>query len=405
MNIVLAIDQYDIGNNGTTMSSRNLVNALREKGHNVRILGMGTEGEDKFVLPELHIPLATPIAHSQGMAFAKPVEETIRAALKGADVVHFYMPFLPLAVKTKKIAEEMGIATTAAFHVQPENITYNCGLSRSKAAPERIYEYFKKHYYEGYKHVHCPSKFIASELKRHNYSAKLHVISNGVDNCFTYTKNEKPEELKDKFSILMIGRLSKEKRQDLLIEAAALSKYSDKIQLFFAGKGPKASKYEKLGEKLKNKPDFSFYTKEELKYKMSTCDLYVHPADVEIEAISCIEAFSTGLVPVISASDKSATGQFALDDRSLFKPGDAQDLANKIDYWIEHPVEREQMGHAYSKHGEQFRLSHCATMMEEMFYEAIEDQKKCTVVSPAVSQAESEPIDLVDDRNSVKVAG
>ena len=375
MKVVLAIDQYDIGNNGTTMSSRNLVNALRERGHQVVILGMGKEGPDKFVLPELHIPLATPIAHTQGMSFAKPVEETIRKAFEGADVVHFYMPFLPLAVTAKKIADEMGIPTTGAFHVQPENITYNCGLSWSKVAPEIIYKYFKNRYYDKFTHLHCPTEFIANELRRNHYKAKLHVISNGVDNCFTYTKKEKPEELKDKFSILMVGRLSKEKRQDLLIKAAMLSRHSDKIQLFFAGKGPKMEKYQKLGASLPNPPSFGFYSKEELKDLMSVCDLYVHPADVEIEAISCIEAFSSGLVPVISNSDKSATGGFALDKRSLFCSGSAQSLAEKIDYWIEHPEERKAMEVKYSEHGKQYRLSYCAAQMEKMFMEAIEEKR------------------------------
>ena len=65
-------------------------------------------------------------------------------------------------------------------------------------------------------------------------------------------------------------------------------------------------------------------------------DLYVHAADAEIEAIACIEAFSSGLVPVIANSPKSATPQFALDERSLFEAGNPKDLADKIDYWIEH---------------------------------------------------------------------
>lgn len=80
MKIVLVIDQYDIGNNGTTMSARNLVNALRERGHEVKIAGMGTEGKDKYVLPELKVPVATPVAHKQGMSFAKPVESILREA-------------------------------------------------------------------------------------------------------------------------------------------------------------------------------------------------------------------------------------------------------------------------------------------------------------------------------------
>ena len=375
MKIVLAVDQYDIGNNGTTMSARNLVAAMRARGHEVVVLGMGKPGPDKFLLPELKIPIVTSITHGQGMAFAKPVEETIRAALKGADVVHFYMPFLPLAQKAKAIAEEMGVPVTGAFHVQPENITYNCGLARSKAAPEAIYRFFRKHYYDGYTHLHCPSNFIANELREHGYKAKLHVISNGVDPTFTYQKNEKPEEYRDKFCILMVGRLSTEKQQDVLIEAVRRSRHSKEIQLFFAGNGPKKKKYMRLGKKLPNEPVFGFYSKEDLKHLMSTMDLYVHSAEVEIEAISCIEAFSTGLVPLISNSPKSATRDFALDRRSLFLTGDPQNLADKIDYWIEHPEERRKMELQYSEQGKRYKIAHCAALMEQMFMEAIEEHK------------------------------
>lgn len=59
----------------------------------------------------------------------------------------------------------------------------------------------------------------------------------------------------------MIGRLSNEKRQDLIFEAISKSKYSDKIQLVLAGKGPKYNKYKKLGEKLVNEPVISFLIK------------------------------------------------------------------------------------------------------------------------------------------------
>lgn len=377
MTIVLAIDQFDNGNNGTTISARNLAESLRKRGHEVRVLGIGESGEGKFSLPELKAPIATQLAHVQGMAFAKPVKETMQKAFEGADIVHFYMPFLPLATKGRQLAESMGIATTAAFHVQPENITYNCGLASSHLAADFIYNFFKKRYYNNkYTHVHCPSNFIANELTKHGYTSKLHVVSNGVADCFTYSKTQKSENMQDKFNILMVGRLSKEKRQDLLIEAAAISKYSDKIQLHFAGNGPKKKKYVKMSEKLKNAPSFGFYSKEELRSLMSQCDLYVHTADIEIEAISCIEAFSTGLVPIISNSKRSATNSFVLDKRSLFLAGNPKSLAEKIDYWIEHPQERAKMEVNYSEHGKQFALPHCAEQMEKMFSEAIEENKE-----------------------------
>ena len=37
-----------------------------------------------------------------------------------------------------------------------------------------------------------------------------------------------------------LGRLSKEKRQDVIINALKYSKYGDRIQLVFAGKGPES---------------------------------------------------------------------------------------------------------------------------------------------------------------------
>ena len=56
------------------------------------------------------------------MEFAKADEEKLKEAISWADVVHFYMPFF-LSIKGMKIAKKMNKPMTAAFHVQPENIT------------------------------------------------------------------------------------------------------------------------------------------------------------------------------------------------------------------------------------------------------------------------------------------
>ena len=100
-------------------------------------------------------------------------------------------------------------------------------------------------------------------------------------------------------------------------------------------------------------------------------DLYVHAADVEIEAISCMEAFASGLVPIIANSPKSATPQFALDDRSLFRAGDCVDLAHKIEYWLDNPEERRRMEFRYAEHGREYDIDHCVSQIEDMFRQAI----------------------------------
>ena len=109
---------------------------------------------------------------------------------------------------------------------------------------------------------------------------------------------------------------------------------------------------------------------------LSQSDLYVHAADMESEAISCIEAFATGLVPVIANSPLSATKQFALDERSLFKAGDAQALARAIDYWLDNTEERLRMEEVYAASAEKYSIDHSIDLFEEMLKEEIEDNEK-----------------------------
>lgn len=97
------------------------------------------------------------------------------------------------------------------------------------------------------------------------------------------------------------------------------------------------------------------------------------PPYAEIEAIACIEAFACGLVPVIANSSQSATPQFALDDRSLFEAGNAHALAEKIDYWFDHPEERAAQGIRYAEYGKQFEHSCCVQQMVNMFEEECND--------------------------------
>ena len=100
-------------------------------------------------------------------------------------------------------------------------------------------------------------------------------------------------------------------------------------------------------------------------------DLYVHPAEIEIEAISCLEAIACGLVPVIADSPRSATRYFAPDGRCLFRNKDAKDLAGKIDYWIEHPEEKAALCAQYRGFVEQHEYERCMDRMEQMLLDAV----------------------------------
>lgn len=374
MKILLVTDQYYSANNGMTISARRFKKILEMHGHTVRVLTCAKpeqvrKKEEAYLLKKKYIPIFDKLITAQGMQFGKIDSKVIKEAVAWAELVHILSPF---AMSHHAIlwAKRLSVPFTGAFHVQPENITSSLHMGHVMPLNALIYRWFYFYIYRYCSHIHCPSRFIAGELEKHGYKNKLHVISNGIDPDFKYRKLPKDRQFENKFVVLMVGRLSIEKRQDVLIKAVRLSKYADKIQLVLAGRGPRSRIIRHMGKKLPNPVKIGFFKKQELQDLIAMSDLYVHAADMEIEAMSCMEAFAGGLVPIIADSKKSATPQFALDERSLFKAGDGRELAEKIDYWIEHEDERKAMERLYSEAAAKYALESCVTEAEAMFAEA-----------------------------------
>lgn len=371
MVIVFIIDNYKSLTNGTMITAHRFAEKLRTFGHEVRIVTNDVTGEDIYTLKTRYIPVVSDVAKGQNITFSKPNKKVLKSAFEGADVIHAFMPW-KTSKEAIKLAKKLDIPVTSAFHVQPENVIYGAGMKRfKKVLSPIIYKHFKR-FFKKTRHVHCPSNFIANELKKNKYPNQLHVISNGIDDDFIY--KEKTNKT-DKYQIMMIGRLSAEKRQDVILHAVAKSKYKDNIQLTFAGAGPKKKSIESLAKKLGVSVEFGFFNKEELIKKIHEQDLYIHAADIEIEAISCLEAISSGRVPIIANSPKSATPQFALDERSLFEAGNPDSLKEKMEYWLEHEEERKRMEKIYANSSSKYHLNKAVKRFEEMLQEAIKDHK------------------------------
>lgn len=371
MKILLVIDDYISSNNGTTISCRRFAGELRRQGHEVKVLGTSLPNEpNMFRLEEYHLPIVDGLVRANDFHFSKIDLAVIRQAVAWADVVHCMMPFM-LTYRTKQVCDELHKPATAAFHIQPENLLSAVRMGKFKPTVDLFYWAWRVGIYDKFRYVHCPSPFMRQEMLDHGYRSDIRAISNGISNAFCQQEKHKTPKTQGKIVITMVGRLAREKRQDVILRAVRKSKYADRIQVVFAGKGPLEHWYKRLGKRLPNPPMFVYLNQHDLIELLAQTDLYVHASDMESEAISCIEAFATGLVPVISDSDKSATRQFALDERSLFKAGSPADLAAKIDYWLDHPAEKRRMERAYALQGLDYTLEASVRKCVEMFEEAI----------------------------------
>ena len=378
MKIAIIIDLIDDLSNGSVITARRFADGLRARGHQVKVVAIGADGTDDCSLKARYVPVLSEVASKNFMRFAKFDHDKIKGALAGVDVAHFIFPF-KFEKLCKRLADQMNVATTCAFHCQPENVSFNVGLGNFKPFNDFIYAFFRHGFYKNFNRIHCPSTFIANKLKEHGYAGELYVFSNGYDPAFKPLSS--PKDMGEKFEIAMTGRLSPEKNQRVILQAIAKSKHRHKIRLSLFGKGACKSALERLAKTLGVDVEFSFLDKDALIYRLQRSHLYVHSATVEIEAIATIEAIACGLVPVIANSPLSATPQFALDDRSLFESGNPDDLAQKIDFWIEHESERIRAEKEYADHALNFCLERSLTQAEKMFSDEICSHRTKTLLT------------------------
>lgn len=373
MKIAVVCDVYGKENNGTAVVTYNLIRFLESEGYDVRILCADQASKGKpnhYVVPNLNLGkhLNAYVAKI-GVSLAKPDKKIIREALEGVDAVHIMVP-LPLGMSTIKIAKKMGLPVTAGFHIQAENITAYFKLNRSKLANKLANRFIYNHLYRHVDAIHYPTKLVRDSFESGiGRSTPGYVISNGVHAYVQKRETEKPVELNDKIVILSTGRYSTEKNQETLIKAISHSKYKDKIQLILAGEGQKEKYYRRLATGLPNEPIFKFYSRTEIIDVLNYADMYVHPAIIELEGISCLEAITCGKLTVVSDSKLSAPKNFAVDEKCVFRAGDEKDLARTIDYWLDHPEERRECEEEYLHSAVGFDQHECMIRMERMILE------------------------------------
>lgn len=372
MKIAFVMDDMSVHSNGTSATAERYAASLREQGHEVVCVGFGAQGPDAFDVPERHIPIVTPVAEGLDFRFAQPDERVFDEAFAGVDVIHVFLPFA-LGQAARDWGRAHKVPVTAAFHLQPENVTYNAGIGAAPLVCDLIYRLFDDWLYDGVRHVHCPSAMIARQLEKHGYRAKLHVISNGVPKAFCPGAGEAFDD--GLFHIVTVGRLAPEKDQLTIVRAVAQSAHAEDIQLHICGEGPLLHRIEREGSRLVHPPVVEYRSQRDLVALERACPLYVHASTADIEAISVIEALACGCVPVIAKAEMSAPSQFALCEESLFDAGDAAQLAARIDWWLDRPEELARWSPRYAEEGMADHVDRCTERFAQMLAEAIADDE------------------------------
>lgn len=379
MKVLIVCNNAYTKGNGLHTVMQSLLPKLKDAGIDVRLLSSANDDpqgpQPEYALEHFRFPIFDSLIASHSYGFARIDADLIKKAVGWADVIHLQEGF-PLEAKVARIARKEGKGIVGTFHLYSQNILANVHLSNKDNILNNIIMYFwRRGTYDYCSEIHCPTETVRNHLQTNGFKSRMMVISNGIEIPQRHILASPPQN--EPIILLCVGRFAHEKSQMTLLDAMKYCRNAGRIQLYFAGKGPLMEKYIDTSRKLNeegilNYPSiFGFYNEKELKELAHKAYLYIHCATVEVEGLSCLETIREGTVPLIAEGHLAATSQFALDPRSIFPERNAEILAEKIDWWVEHPQERMKMGQAYADSARNYDINTSVKKIIEMYKRAL----------------------------------
>ena len=345
LKVLIAGDSYFPQVNGGTISTRRLVRGLAKRGHDVSLIVPNTayrdEKQQDTVNPSVTIhriksiptkPFHPEIRMVVGIGIDAKLERIFRQF--GPDIVHIYDQFA-VGKECLKQARKFRIPIVGTNHFLPENFLLHF------PKPLRPVSLLWKHWrqvYNSLDYVTVPSLTGIKILKKIGLKAPVQVISNGIELKKYYKTPYSPQIcrkygiLKDVPVFLIVGRVEKDKKTDLIIRATAVAAASSKLQTVVVGRGKDEAEFRDLARRLKldGVVVFTGHVPEEDLIKIyNIADVYVGPGLAELQGMAIMEAMATGL-PILAANAVALPEMVENGVNGfLFKPT-VEDLADKM---------------------------------------------------------------------------
>lgn len=195
------------------------------------------------------------------------------------------------------------------------------------------------------------SDFMRGQLESifHTDTKKIAVIANGIEPVNVIIE---PEEffpyIKNKKYVFSVGRIVKEKGFETIIDAAEMIKEAGiDICFIVAGKGPNLERYRQLTaeRRLDHVVAFIGYiTDEQRNALLLRSEMAVFPSLYEPFGIVALEAMVLGKPTIVSNTGGLKGIVKHLQTGLLMEPGDPQSLIENINYLLQNPQKREEIG-------------------------------------------------------------
>ena len=344
LKIAFYTDTYLPAVDGVVTSILNSKEELERRGHEVYIFTSGDNGSKPMVEIERNV-FAVP-----GVKFRKypqyrlavfPFLSSVKLSQIKPDVMHAHTPFT-MGLSALFNAKTSRIPVTGTFHTffTDKRVLdeYGMGSDLGRKMMIRYSWPYARFFYNRCNLVIAPSGTVQRILSKHRIRNTA-VVPNSVD-MKRYNTSVNGDKLRKSIAdddrtkvVLYVGRMSKEKRIDILLKAAARMK-RENVRFVFAGTGPAMQHYQRMATRygLRGRVRFAGFVDQAMLPKYyAMADVFCTASTFETQGVVLLEAMASGK-PVVGA-DSLAIKEVIKNGKNgeKFRPNDSRDCARKLE--------------------------------------------------------------------------
>ncbi|GAA1768038.1 glycosyltransferase family 1 protein [Streptomonospora arabica] len=291
LNVAIVSESFLPQVNGVTNSVCRVADHLRARGHRALILAPGPGPSTYAGFPVVRMP-SVPLPGYRSFALGLPSRRLLSAALRafGPDVVHLASPVL-LGGAAVEAARPMALPTVAVYQTDLPGFAARHGVPGAEAIWPML-----RQIHAAVDRTLVPSSAARQALAEHGFP-RLSLWRRGVDTSRFHPRH-RDDALRRRLApggevlVGYVGRLSKDKRVDLLAQVARLRG----ARLVVVGDGPDRAR---LRRRIPSAVFTGQRTGEDLSRLCASLDVFVHTGADETFCQAVQEALASG-VPVVA---------------------------------------------------------------------------------------------------------
>lgn len=376
MKIGLFTDAYFPIISGVSLSVETLAKELRKRGHDVYVIAHFHEHavpEDYVIrMRGVRLPMKGMKEYRIGKVTRKQVQEMLSYEF---DIVHCHTEF-SMGRLGRRTARKAGIPVVHTYHTMYEDYVHF--ISKTLVIPLRFLAiHYSKRFANSANAVIFPTIKVKRTFDGYGYKGNGSIIPTGIYlDKFTTTSATKEQIdairqqyniTKNKLTILFLGRVSREKSIDQLIDSFAKIKHKD-VQLMFVGDGPDRPGFEKQVDKLGIRDRVCFVGMvgpDEVAPYYQAADLFVNFSVTETQGLTYIESLASG-TPLLVKYDDNLEGVVQQGMNGFTFQTQAEFLSLFEDIY-QQPALLDSLKHNASKAMDQFSAATYATQVEDIY--------------------------------------